>query len=314
MDEKQSEKAASDAAAYIRSLATARGRNVSLAEEAVLKSRAFTEREAVQAAPPLVDFIAPDVDAVVAGLDGRVVRRFDGREEKLITAGAAVRRIEMTRRQRFLSAIAHPQVAYLLLSLGILGLTVELWNPGAVLPGVAGGLCLLLAFFAFQVLPISVAGLLLVIFGLSLLFAELLVPSFGVLGIGGALALFFGSVMLTDTIPGVQVSYQLIVPVVAALAAISLFLGRLGLKAQRQRASTGVDGLMAEVGRARTAIAPDTPGLVSVHGETWRAVSRHPIAAGQPVRIDEVHGLTLTVEAADPSANQRGGSWTSPPV
>ena len=240
------------------------------------------------------------------------VRRFDGRTQTLHTKGATLRRIEMTWRQRFLSAIAHPQVAYLLLSLGILGLTVELWNPGAVLPGVVGGLALLLAFFAFQVLPISAAGLLLVVFGLSLLVAELMAPSFGVLGVGGALALFFGSVMLTDTVPGVQVSYQFIVPVVVGMTAITLFLGRLALKAQRQRATTGVEGLVDERGRTRTDVSPDQPGLVTVHGEIWQAVSRAPIAAGQPVRIAEVRGLTLLVEAVDPATSERGGPWTSP--
>jgi membrane-bound serine protease (ClpP class) len=141
-------KAAEDVSAYVRSLAEARKRNVELAAEAVMKSRAFTDNEALAASPPLIDFVAQDVSDLLRKLDGRTVRRFDGRTVNVRTADAVIRTVEMSRRQRFLSAIAHPQIAYLLLTLGILGLTVEFWNPGAIVPGVAGGVCLLLAFFA----------------------------------------------------------------------------------------------------------------------------------------------------------------------
>ena len=159
MDETMSQKAASDTAAYVRSLAEARGRNVTRAEEAVFQSRAFTDREALEAMPPLIDLSAADLNDLLQRLDGRSLTRFDGRATTLRTGGAEVRRIEMTRRQQFLGAIAHPQIAYILMSLGILGLTVELWSPGAILPGVAGGVCLLLAFFAFQILPVNTIGL-----------------------------------------------------------------------------------------------------------------------------------------------------------
>jgi membrane-bound serine protease (ClpP class) len=308
MDDTVSEKAASDAAAYVRSLATARGRNVALADEAVLESRAFTDTEAAQASPPLVDLIAKDLDDLLRQLDGRTIRRFDGRQHTLHTAGAEQRRVGMTRRQQVLSAIAHPQVAYLLLSLGLLGLTVELWNPGAVLPGVVGGVSLLMAFFAFQILPVSVAGLLLIVLGASLLVAELLAPSFGILGIGGAVALFFGSVMVTDTVPGIRVRYELIVPVVVALAGITLFLGRLALRAQRQAPATGVEGLIGSIGQAMTAIGTDVPGQIGIHGEIWRAVSRTPVASGDRVRVIQVSGLTLVVEAVKPHAAEGGSS------
>ena len=159
MDETMSQKAASDTAAYVRSLAEARGRNVTRAEEAVFQSRAFTDREALEAMPPLIDLSAADLNDLLQRLDGRSLTRFDGRATTLRTGGAEVRRIEMTRRQQFPGAIAHPQIAYILMSLGILGLTVELWSPGAILPGVAGGVCLLLAFFAFQILPVNTIGL-----------------------------------------------------------------------------------------------------------------------------------------------------------
>lgn len=299
MDETISKKAASDVAAYARSLAEARGRNVTLAADAVIESRSFTDREALQAAPPLIDFVARDLDDLLRQLDGRAIKRFDGRTTTVDTTGIEIRRMEMTWRQRFLSAIAHPQIAYLLLTLGMLGLTVELWNPGAILPGVAGGLCLLLAFFAFQVLPVNTIGLLLVIFGVALLVLELKVPSFGALGIGGTISLLIGSVMLTGDVPGVRVGLTVIVPVVLALSAIMLFLGRLAIEAQRRPAVTGVEGLVGEEGRALTPITPDAPGQVRVHGEIWRAASRVTVLPGQPVRITAVKGLTLLVEPAE---------------
>ncbi len=204
----------------------------------------------------------------------------------------------MTRRQQFLSAIADPQIAYLLLTLGTLGLVVELWNPGAVVPGVAGGLCLLLAFFAFQVLPINTIGLLLIVFGLGLLVLELKMPSFGVLGVGGTASLFFGSLMLTREVPGVRVSYGVILPTVLSLAGIVLFLGRLALRAQRIKPVTGAEGLVGEHGRTLSAIAPEQPGQVRVHGEIWRATSTTSLDEQCEVRVVAVDGLTLRVEPA----------------
>ena len=186
------QKATADAAAYARTIAETRGRNAALAGAAVTESRAFTEREALDASPPLIDLVVPDLETLVRQLDGRSVRRFDGTTVTLHTTNARLERLKPTWRQSILGAIAHPQVAYLLLTLGMLGLMVEFWNPGFVLPGVAGGLCLLLAFFAFQVLPINLSGLLLLIFGLALLAAEMMVPSFGVLGVGGLVALLGG--------------------------------------------------------------------------------------------------------------------------
>ena len=297
IDDTMAEKAASDTAAYARSLAAARGRNQLLAEEAVRESRAFTDGEALQAMPPLIDFIAQDLDDVLGQLDGRTVSRFDGRTSILRTANAEVRRVNMTRRQEFLGAIAHPQIATMLLTLGMLGLTIELWSPGAIVPGVAGGLCLLLAFFAFQILPVSTTGLLLILFGLALLLLELKVPSFGALGIGGAVSLVLGSTMLTrDSIPGVQVGLGFIVPMALGCAAIVLFLGRLALRSQRQHSVSGVEGMIGAHARVRDAIEPDATGNVDVHGEIWRARSGRRLPAGQPVQVTAVDGLTLTVE------------------
>jgi membrane-bound serine protease (ClpP class) len=305
MDETTSKKAASDAAAYVRSLAEARGRNVMLAAEAVLESRAFTDREALMTSPPLVEFSAADIEDLLRQLDGRTIRRFDGRMATLRTANAEIRRIDMTRRQRFLGAIAHPQIAYMLLTLGMLGLTIELWSPGAILPGVAGGLCLLLAFFAFQILPVNTIGLLLILFGLALLILELKIPSFGALGIGGTLSLVIGSIMLQrDAIPGVRVGLGFVVPAALAVSAITLFLGRLALRAQRQPPVTGIEGMIGAAGRVRTDVRPDAAGQVDIHGEIWRAQSATHIAAGQPVRVIAVDGLTLIVEQSGAAARE----------
>jgi membrane-bound serine protease (ClpP class) len=202
----------------------------------------------------------------------------------------------MTRRQRFLGAIAHPQVAYLLMTLGILGLTVELWNPGAIAPGVAGGICLLLAFFALQVLPVSYAGVLLIVLGIILLILEVKVTSFGVLAVGGVVALFFGSMMLIDSpLPEMQIGLRMIVPITLSIAAILLFLVRLAVQAQRQRSVTGEAGMLDEVGQALSSIVPGGVGRVQAHGEIWTATSDEVLAAGDRVKVVAVKGLLLTV-------------------
>lgn len=304
-DEAMSKKAASDAAAYVRSLAEARGRNVMLAADAVLESRAFTDREALQATPPLIEFTAGDINDLLRQLDGRTIKRFDGRPVTLRTANAEIRRVDMSRRQRFLGAIAHPQIAYLLLTLGMLGLTIELWNPGAILPGVAGGVCLLLAFFAFQILPVSTTGLLLILFGIALLILELKVPSFGTLGIGGTISLVVGSVMLTrEAVPGVQIGIGVIVATALAMAGIFLFLGRLALTAQRRAPVTGEEGMVGLQGVARDRLEPGATGYVDIRGEMWRASSRDAVAAGDPVRVVALNGLTLIVEPSRAAAHE----------
>jgi membrane-bound serine protease (ClpP class) len=297
-------KAAEDVAAYVRSLAEARQRNVGLAAEAVMKSRAFTDTEALGASPPLIDVVAQDVPDLLRKLDGRTVRRFNGTMTVVRTADAVIRTMEMSRRQRFLSAIAHPQIAYILLTLGLLGLTVEFWNPGAIAPGVAGGVCLLLAFFALQILPVNTTAVLLVVFGVALLLLEVKVPSFGALGIGGTVSLVIGSVMMTRTVPGVAVPLRFIIPVALSVAGILLFLGRLGLQAQRQRPVTGAEALIGLLGRVRTPVTPDAAGQIDVRGEIWRAESTVPLGAGDSVRVTAVDGLTLMVQPAGAATRQ----------
>lgn len=304
-DKTMAEKAASDVAAYARSLAEARGRNVPLAEEAVLKSRSFTEREAADASPPLVDLIAPSVDDLVASLDGREITRFHGAKVTLRTKGATRADLQMTRRQRFLSAIADPQIAYLLFSIGLLGLTVELWNPGSVLPGVVGGVCLLLAFLAFSILPVNIAGLLLIALGIGLLLLEIKLPSFGVLGVGGAISLVLGSVVLMGDTPELRVGLRLVVPLMLAFAAIFLFLGRLAMASQMRPAASGAEAMIGAAGRAMTALGPGLEGQVFVHGEIWSALADAPIGPGTRVRVVARDGLTLGV--VPDAAHTQGG-------
>ena len=256
----------------------------------------FRTKEALNASPPLIDLVVPDIPGLLRRLDGRTVTRFDGATIVLRTAGAQVVRIEMTLRQRVLSAIAHPEVAYMLLTLGTLGLTIELWSPGAVLPGVAGGLCLLLAFFALQILPVNYAGLLLMLFGLLLLMLEVKITSYGLLTAGGLASLLFGSMILMDSsVPELQLSLRFVLPIVFGLAGIAVFLVRLAVASQRRHTVTGVAGMMGEVGYALTSIEPGKAGRVSTHGENWRAVAREPIAEGDRLRITHVDGLTVTV-------------------
>lgn len=296
MDETMATKAAEDMAAYARTLAERRRRNVALAAEAVSASRAFTESEALAATPPLIDLVATDVSDLLRQLDTRTITRFDGTTVVLQTAAASVVRVEMTLRQRVLSAVANPNIAYLLLSLGTLGLTIELWNPGAVLPGVVGGLCLLLAFFALSVLPVNYAGLLLLLFGLLLLALEIKVTSFGLLTLGGIVSLTFGSMILVDSpVPELQLSLWVILPVVLGFAAIALLLARLAIAAQRRGPLTGPEGMVGEAGQALTDIHPDGGGRVAAHGEIWHAVASESITQGSRVRVTKVDGLQLLV-------------------
>ena len=296
MDDTASEKAASDVAAYARSLAARRGRNVELAEEAVVDSRSFTEEEALGAEPPLIDLVVDDLDALIEALDGRAVTRWDGREEVLRTAGARVERIEMTWRQRLLSTIAHPQIAVLLFSLGSLGLTIELWNPGAILPGVVGGLCLLLAFFAFQILPVNFVGLLLLLFGLVLLILEMVTPTFGALAAGGLVSMVFGAVMLIDSpLPELQPGWPFVLTVIGALAVLMSLLGRLAVRAHLRPPVTGPAGMLDKRGEVIEPIAPGEHGRVATHGEIWSATAGEPIARGARVRVVAIDGMTLTV-------------------
>jgi membrane-bound serine protease (ClpP class) len=294
-DKESMKKVENDAAAFIRSIALERGRNVEWAEKAVRQSVSATEREALKLG--IIDLVAESLPDLLAKIDGRQVKTAAG-PVTLHTKGATPKAIEVGWRDRFLGLITDPNVAYILLMLGMLGLFFELANPGVILPGVIGGISLILAFFAFQSLPINWAGLLLILFGIVLLLAEIKVVSHGVLTIGGVIAILLGSVMLVNTqeLP-VRVSWAVIVPVVATTAGVFVFLVSAGLRAQLQRPATGSEEMLGSVAVARTPLDPE--GQVFVRGELWRAVADDgPIREGERVRVVGVDSLTLRVTRA----------------
>jgi len=284
-----------DAAAFARSVALERGRNAEWAEKAVRQSVSVTEREALQL--KVVDLVANSVPDLLDKIDGRTVKTVKG-PVTLATRGVAVKPIEIGFRDRLLNVITDPNVAYVLMMLGMLGLFFELSNPGVVLPGVIGGISLILAFFALQTLPINFAGLLLILFGVALLIAEIKVVSHGILAAGGIVALALGSIMLFDAPElDLRVSWAVIAPTVGLTALVFLFMIGAGLRALRARSAVGAPALIGQLGVAREALTPS--GQVQVQGELWRAVARGaPVAAGARVRVVDVQGLTLTVEPA----------------
>ncbi|MBM4439749.1 MAG: nodulation protein NfeD [Candidatus Rokubacteria bacterium] len=295
-DQESMKKIANDAAAFVRSIAAERGRNVDWAEKAVRESVSITEREAVKL--KVVDLVADSLPDLLAKIDGRPVRTTKG-PVTLATREATVQPIEIGFRDRFLNVITDPNVAYVLMMLGMLGLFFELSNPGVILPGVVGGISLILAFFAFQSLPINYAGLLLILFGIVLLIAEIKVVSHGVLAIGGIVAMALGSLMLFDAAElGFRISWRVIIPTIGVTAGLFLFVLAIGVRALRRRPSLGSEGLVGEIGVVREALAP--AGRVAVHGELWNAIADPPPAeAGTRVRIVAVEGLTLRVAPAE---------------
>ena len=294
------EKVEQDAAATIRSLAARHGRNVELAQSAVVESKSFTASEALENG--LIDVVADDLEDLLEKIDGRSVTK-NGETRVLRTASAEPREVEMTVFQRLRSIIAHPNVAYLLLGLGGLGVYFELANPGAIFPGVLGAICLILAFYGLSVLPVNYAGVALLIVAGILFLLEIKVAGFGLLGAGGVIALILGSIMLFKSAdPALRVSLELVLGMAAVAAAVLTFLVTVVLRVHRRRASTGREGMVHERGVARTDLAPR--GKVTVHGEIWEAVSDAPVAAGQPVEVVEVDGLLLRVQ---PAGSSRGG-------
>jgi membrane-bound serine protease (ClpP class) len=279
----------------VRGKAERRGRSVELAEKAVLESRSFTEKEALQA--PLIDLVAADIPALIAALEGREVRRFDGTTVRLALSGHAPRVVAMTWRQRVLSAIARPEVLFLLLLGALAGIGAEISHPGALFPGVLGATCLILFLFASQILPVSGAGILLILLGVLLLIAEVKVVSHGLLTLGGIAAIILGAMMLVDSnVPELKVPLVAILPGAAVLVAWTLLLVRLVLRAQRRRAVTGEAGMIDAVAIADTDLDPE--GWVRVMGERWKAVADERVTAGDRVRVVEVRGLTLAVRRA----------------
>jgi len=287
-----SRKMVNDAVAYIRSLAQLHGRNAEWAERAVREAVSLSAEEAARIR--VVDLVAPDVPTLLKRIDGRTVKVL-GQSRALQIANLPVIQIEPDWRSRLLSVIADPNLAYILMLLGIYGLFFELWNPGFILPGVVGAICLLLALFAFQVLPISYAGLGLILLGIAFMVAEAFVPSFGALGIGGVIAFVAGSVMLLDTdVPGFGISLWLIGSIALVSAVFFLGVVLFALKARRRRVVSGAEELVGADGICLEDFSRD--GRVRVHSEDWNARTVVPLVAGQPVRVTGRNGLILIVE------------------
>lgn len=296
MDKTMEDKVTNDAAAYIRTLAEKRGRNVRMAEDAVRKSLSYTEKEALDGG--LIDIIAKSEEEIVDRFDGKSIKRFDGSLRTLALLGKPVISLPMTFRQKFLLTVANPNLAYILLMIGLLGLYFEFAHPGAILPGVLGGISLLLAVFAFQILPINYVGLGLVLLAVILFILEVKVQSFGMLAIGGIAAMIIGSLMLIKApIDELRPSLSFILPVAIGVSLIVLFLLTLVFRAQARRSFSGREGMIGEMGTARTDLSPS--GRVFVHGELWIAEAEEPVRTGEKVKVIEVlDGLKLKVGKA----------------
>jgi len=293
MDDTMAKKVASDAAAYVRSIAGGRGRNVEMAEKAVLESRSFTEREALDL--KLIDLVARDVDELVRGLDGRTVKRFDGTPVTLSLGGQRTVTVPMTWRQAVLAAIARPEVLFILLLGALAGLGAELSHPGLLFPGIVGVFCLILFLFASQVIPVNGAGVLLILLAVGLFAAEVKVTSYGLLTIAGITAMILGAMMLVDA--PIRIPLLSLLPAAALMAGGTILLVRLVHQAQRRRPVTGVEGLVGALGRASGDLVPE--GWVQVAGERWRARAEGPVASGQAVRVTALEGLLVRVKKAE---------------
>lgn len=288
-----SEKIANDAAALARSLAQARGRPEEWAEKAVRESASFTAAEALE--KKIIDLVAIDRGELLKKLDGMEVKRFDGRVVTLKLDAPEIIPVEPNAADKLLSVIAHPNIAFLLFLAGIAGIGFELTHPGAIVPGVVGGLCLLLGLFALSVLPINYVGILLMLLAIVFFVLEVKVTSYGLLTIAGLVSFVFGALMLIDSpIPAMRVGLEVILPSALLIAGLVLFLLNRVLNVHRRRPLTGQEGMVGEEGRV--VVALDPVGKIFVHGEYWEAVAPRSLALGERVRVVKVHGDRLEVE------------------
>jgi membrane-bound serine protease (ClpP class) len=289
------EKATNDAAAFIRTISEKRHRNIKWGEDAVRKSLSITETEALEL--NVIDIIAKDINDLLELVDGREVETSKGLKT-LHTKNAEVIILEMTFAQKILSILSNPNIAYILLMIGIYGLFFELYNPGALFPGIIGGICLILAFYSMHTLPVNYAGLALIILSIILFLLEIKIVSHGALTIGGVISLFLGSMMLIDTesiLEAMEISMELIIFIVILTSAFFIFAITLGVKAQRKKATTGTEGMIGEIGKTVTKLSPS--GEISVHGEFWKAECIDgEIEEGAEVEIVAIRDLKLKVK------------------
>jgi len=291
MDKTMKEKVENDSVAYIKSIAEQHGRNVKWAEDAVRKSVSATEKEALDL--KIIDLIVDDIPALLARLDGRKVALAGG-PVTLHTQGAEVHTFPMGWRMEALKALSDPNIAMLLMTIGTIGILAELYNPGAILPGVVGAISLILAFYSLQSLPINYAGVLLIILGIVFFVLEIKVTSYGLLTLGGIAAMTLGGLLLVKTdAPFMQVSLSFLLPTVITAAAIMFAMAWLAMKARRRVPVTGKESMVGEIATAKTDVAPH--GQVFLHGELWDAVSEQPIKRGDEAEVRSIEGLTLKV-------------------
>ncbi len=287
------EKIVNDVSAFLRSYVARRGRNPEEAELAVTESKSFTAEEALEAG--FIDAVVAGIPDMIEAFDGQPIRRFDDSVETLELDGATVEIFEMNPRQRVLSAIMNPNIALVLGVVGLLGLYMEITNPGMIFPGVIGGISLVLALFAFNLLPVNLTGAVLILLALALFVVEATVPTNGILAMGGVVAMVFGGLMLVQgPIPELRIQLGTILAVAIPLAVITVFLVRLVFVSHGKKVVTGRSGLIGEMGTASTDVHKD--GKVMVHGEYWRAHSRSPIEQGSRVRVVKMAGLNIEVE------------------
>jgi membrane-bound serine protease (ClpP class) len=293
MDKTMIEKATHDAAAYIKSIAEKRGKNAKWAEDAVRKSISATEKEALK--ENVIDIVTEDLKSLLSEIDGKKADTVIG-EKVLNTKNAAVIREEMGLRHRILNLISDPNVAYILMLLGFYGLFFELTNPGSLFPGITGGICLILAFYAFQTLPVNYAGLLLIILAIILFILEVKIVSHGVLTIGGVISMIIGSLMLFESpAPFMKLSLSIILPAVIITTLFFTLTFGLAFKAYKRKPVTGAEGLIGDSGTAVTDISKDG-GMVALHGERWSAFSDELISKGEKIIVESVSGLKVKVK------------------
>jgi len=293
IDDKMEAKILNDTVAYIKTIAKQRGRNEQWAEQAVRESVSVKEDEALKLG--VIDLVSPSLKDLLNRIDGRRIEISPGNVITLKVKGVETKDVTMSFRDQLLSIISNPNIAYILLMLGIYGLFFELANPGVILPGVIGGICIILAFFALQMLPINYAGVALILLGIILFIAEVKITSYGMLSVAGVISLLLGSVMLIDS-PAefLQISFvRFILPVVVVSAAFFLFALIMVVRAHRRRPTTGKEGLIGRIGVATVDLKPE--GVVEIRGELWNAVADEQIKAGEKVQVKEMDGMKVKV-------------------
>jgi membrane-bound serine protease (ClpP class) len=293
MDDVMKQKIENDSAAFIRSYVSKRGRNVEAAENAVRKSLSFTDDEALK--QNIVDVVAKDDVDLLKQIDGRTITRFDGSKVTLHTANDHIVLLDMSLKQRVMSSLVDPNFAYILFAIGMMALYAEFNHPGAVVPGVIGGICILLALFAMHWLPIRYSAAALILLAFIFFALEAKFQTHGALGVGGIVCMIIGAMLLVDgPIPEMRINWKTAVGVALPFGVITVFLTTIAMRARAAKVVTGEQGMIGMIGVARSALTPQ--GKVFVNGELWNAVALAPVQSGEAIRVRSVHGLTVEVE------------------